>query len=779
MLGINVVILQNNYQNNTTPFLMNNIYKYGFLFFCTIFFSLSVATNVSAQRTCQAHDHLHELEAQDPSVKAQRDEIEKFTAAYIKGQGGLKGRSATFNIPVVVHIVYNANVQNITDAQVLSQLAVLNADFQKLNTDFSRVPTPFQALAGDAGIQFCLASKDPNGNPTTGITRTYTAKTAFDVYNDDAKYTSMGGRDAWNRNAYLNFWVVPNIKAGTQTGILGYGQFPGGPASTDGVVIGYRYFGTMGTASAPFDRGRTATHEVGHWLNLYHIWGDDTNCVSSDMVADTPNQGSENFGCPTFPRSSCNNGASGDMFMNYMDYTDDACMNMFSNGQRLRMNAILAAGGPRASLAASDACNSATVSTTSTTASICGTPGNTRALYVYANSGTISWDGVASATSYVLEYKASNSSVWASTIVNNTTIYTLTNLAASTSYDYRVKTNCGSASSTFADIKTFSTISTTAVCTTPIAVSSSNVSATSASVTWADMSNVLNYTLQYKTANATTWNVVSNIRTMGLNIINLQPNTQYYYQLKSNCSATNSSSFGVIYGFRTAANTNSCSDVFEVNNTSLQAKSLTTNSTTNASIGVRGDIDWFSFTNSATQKNIQITLSSLAADYDLKLYGPDGRQIAASEHEGIVNEVIKYNSTMVGTFKVKIYGYNGAYSTAQCYSLNIQLGANNFKGDNNTSKAALTETVKGLSEDDVLVYPNPVSDYMNIFIPEDKMSDHISARILDQTGRLIRSFDYGSASEISMDMTTYMNGVYFLQVIKDNKVITKRFVVAQ
>jgi hypothetical protein len=756
---------------------MSSIYKYAFLFLSTILLTLSNVATVQAQRTCHAHDHLHQIENQDPSVKAQRDEIEKFTAAYIKSQGGVKGRAATFNIPVVVHVIYNANVQNITDAQVLSQLAVLNADFQKLNSDFSRVPTPFQSLAGDAGIQFCLASKDPNGNPTTGITRTYTAKTAFDVYNDDAKYTAMGGHDAWNRNAYLNFWIVPTIKAGTQTSILGYGQFPGGPASTDGIVIGYRYFGTMGTASAPFDKGRTATHEVGHWLNLYHIWGDDTNCVSSDMVSDTPNQGSENYGCPTFPRSSCNNGTSGDMFMNYMDYTDDACMNMFSNGQRLRMNAVLAPGGPRASLATSDACNSA--APTTTTASVCGVPGNTRALYVYANSGTISWDGVANAKSYILDYKPSNSSVWSSTIVNNTTIYTLTNLAASTSYDYRVKTNCGSALSTFADTKVFSTISSTAVCVTPIAVTSSNVSSTSATVTWSDMSNVLNYTLQYKTANATTWNVVSNIRTMGLNIVNLQANTQYYYQLKSNCSATSSSSFGVIYGFRTAANSNSCSDVFEVNNTSLQAKTLTTNAITNASIGVRGDIDWFSFKNSATQKNIQITLSNLAADYDLKLYGPDGRQVATSEHEGLVNEVVKFNSTVVGTYKVKIYGYSGAFSSTQCYSLNVQLGASNFKGESQDSKAALAENTRGLLEDDVLVYPNPVSDYMNIFIPEDKMSDHIAARIVDQTGRLVRSFEYGTTPEISMDMSTYMNGVYFLQIIKDNKVITKRFVVAQ
>ena len=753
---------------------MNTIYQSSKFLCCIIFLFIFGTVSATAQRTCASHEHLHELENQTPAVKANRAEIEKFTAAYIKKNGGIKDRAAAYNIPVVVHIVYNANVQNITDAQVNSQIAVLNADFQKLNSDFSKVPTPFQSFAGDVGVQFCLASKDPNGNPTTGITRTYTAKTAFDVYNDDAKQTAMGGRDTWNSAAYLNLWVVPNIKAGTQTGILGYGQFPGGPSATDGVVIGYRYFGTMGTASAPFDKGRTATHEVGHWLNLYHIWGDDTNCVSSDMVADTPNQGTENYGCPTFPRSSCNNGALGDMFMNYMDYTDDACMNMFSNGQRLRMNAVLTSGGARAALALSDACNSATT----VAAAACGTPGNSRALYVYATSSTISWDGVAGATSYILEYKPSASATWQSTIVNNTTIYTLTNLTASSSYDYRVKSNCGSIASNYTDSKLFVTTSVAAICNAPVAVTTSSISSTSATLAWADMSNTLNYTLQYKTAAATTWNIVSNIRAMGLNLANLQANTQYYFQLKSNCSTTSSSSFSVIYGFRTAVNTNSCSDVFEVNNTSLQAKAIVTNANTNASIGTKGDIDWFTFTNTTSQKNIQITLSGLAADFDLKLYGPDGRQVASSEKQGLVNEVIKLNTLMIGKYKVKIYGYNGSFSATQCYSLNIQVAANNFKSNAQDIEVP-NQDERGISEDDVLVYPNPVSDFMNVFIPEDKLSENIEARIMDQTGRLITRFQYGSTPEVTLNMERYVSGVYFLQILKDKQVVTKRFVVTQ
>ncbi len=127
-----------------------------------------------------------------------------------------------------------------------------------------------------------------------------------------------------------------------QSGLLGYAQFPGGAASTDGVVITHTGFGTNGTATAPFALGRSATHEIGHWLNLFHIWGDDGGgCTGSDFVADTPNQADHNFGCPTFPSVTCSNGPNGDMFMNYMDYTDDACMFMFTAGQVTRMDATL------------------------------------------------------------------------------------------------------------------------------------------------------------------------------------------------------------------------------------------------------------------------------------------------------------------------------------------------------------------------------------------------------------------------------------------------------
>ncbi len=258
------------------------------------------------------------------------------------------GRTGCTKIPVVVHVVYKTSAQNISDAQVKSQIDVLNADFRKKNPDTSTVPAPFQPLVDDARIEFELATVDPDGNPTDGIDRVSTTNNSF-TDDDGVKSTASGGADPWPSDRYLNIWVCQLAS------FLGYAQFPGGPAATDGVVILHSAFGTTGTAAAPFDLGRTATHEIGHWLNLRHIWGDDGNgCSGSDFVADTPNQAGPNYGTPAFPSVSCSNGPNGDMFMNYMDYVDDVAMVMFSQGQVNRMQATL--DGTRSSIGTSTPC---------------------------------------------------------------------------------------------------------------------------------------------------------------------------------------------------------------------------------------------------------------------------------------------------------------------------------------------------------------------------------------------------------------------------------------
>lgn len=298
-------------------------------------------------RQCATMEVLHAQLAADPAQAQRMEAIENQTKRFL-ASGGAKtsftSTGAVITIPVVVHVLYNTAVQNISDAQVQSQIAVLNEDYRKLNADRTKTPAAFAGVATDVGVQFKLATLDPTGQPTTGIIHKYTKTSSWST-NDAVKSSKRGGDNAWPAGQYLNMWAC-NLGQG----LLGYAQFPGGQASTDGVVILYSAFGSKakaaGTYVNAYDLGRTATHEVGHWLNLRHIWG-DASC-GNDLVSDTPTQQTSNYGCPTYPHITCSN--QGDMSMNYMDYTDDACMYMFSKGQSDRMNAIFAAGGARASL---------------------------------------------------------------------------------------------------------------------------------------------------------------------------------------------------------------------------------------------------------------------------------------------------------------------------------------------------------------------------------------------------------------------------------------------
>lgn len=313
---------------------------------------LGLTGSLWAQRNCGSMDYLQHQHDMHPEREQRLKEIEQHTARILENAS--RSVTGTITIPVVVHVVYNNATENISAAQVQSQIDILNEDFRRLNADAVNTPSVFQGVAADVEIEFCLATVDPQGNPTDGITRTPTSVTAFGT-NDEVKFNSSGGKDAWPASDYMNFWVCD-----ISGGILGYAQFPGGPASTDGVVVDYQYFGDIGTATAPFDKGRTGTHEVGHYLNLRHIWGDG-NCNADDFVSDTPRAGGPNYtGSPcNFPGSnSCNEGTGDlpDMFQNYMDYSDDGCMNLFTQGQTARMRALFEPGGARASLLNSTAC---------------------------------------------------------------------------------------------------------------------------------------------------------------------------------------------------------------------------------------------------------------------------------------------------------------------------------------------------------------------------------------------------------------------------------------
>jgi hypothetical protein len=240
------------------------------------------------RRVCATMDVHRRLVATDPEYRARARQLELETQQFIRRHAAENLRTGVVRIPVVVHVVYNSAAQNISDAQIKSQIDVLNADFRGTNADAASIPSVFAGVAADARLEFALAVRDPNCNATTGITRTSTTITGFTRVDEGMKSTAAGGQDPWDVTKYLNMWIV-NYTDNT----LGYGTFPSFPASIQGLVCDYRAFGTTGTLDAQYNLGRTATHEIGHWLNLLHIWGDDDSspagiCSGSDQCGDTP-----------------------------------------------------------------------------------------------------------------------------------------------------------------------------------------------------------------------------------------------------------------------------------------------------------------------------------------------------------------------------------------------------------------------------------------------------------------------------------------------------------
>jgi hypothetical protein len=624
------------------------------------------------QRNCAANEVLARQLMEDPFMQQRMDDIENHTANFIK-QGGATDR-AVVTIPVVVHVVYFNSTQNISDAQIQSQLDVLNADFRRLNADAGNTPSAFQGIAADCEINFCLATQDPNGNATTGIQRRQTTVNGFSYTSDNVKFFSTGGLDAWDRNKYLNLWVC-NISGS----ILGYAQFPGGPANTDGVVCDYAYFGTIGTATPPFDKGRTATHEVGHWLNCYHIWGDDgTSCTGTDQVSDTPNQADENYGCPVFPTVSCSNGPNGDMFMNYMDYTDDACMNLFTTGQKNRMQALFSAGGARQSLTTSTGCQPPTGGS-------CGTPSGLSATGVTQTGATLNWSAVSGATSYNLQWKLSTSSTWTTVSGLTATSYALSGLSAGTTYNYQVQAVCGANTSNYSTAASFTTTS------------------------------------------------------------------------------------------------GNCADQYEANNTRNTAKVVPVNQNITAQIATSTDKDWNRFSNTSTARRIKVELTTLPADYDLQLYR-SSTLLATSQNAGTNNELIIYNTTTVSTsYYAYVYGYNGAFSNSQCYTLRISLSSTNWRTDGSTDGEVEETEIPVIFEDAGFgMFPNPAAQQLTLEIPVEEDDSNVQVAIFDVAGKAAvqqqRTISKGD-NRMTLDVSNLANGIYFVQVRNGEHMHTRKLTV--
>ncbi|MDJ1473316.1 M43 family zinc metalloprotease [Xanthocytophaga flava] len=331
----------------------------------------SVSTG-SVQR-CITMERLKQKFALDSKFKLQFEQnTEKFNQNVRKGSYRLSsartGSEASnaktvYTIPVVFHIVMS-NPNQVTDAQIQQQLDILNADFAGENSDSTKIPEYFKSLFGKSSIQFSLAQRTESGDPTTGIERVTTTKSSFSSNTNDVKYTASKGVDSWDPDKYFNVWICA-ITATTSGSILGYATFPGDlPAVEQGVVIDYRTLpGKSYTGYTDFEGGRTLTHETGHYFNLFHIWGDDDGaCTGSDYVEDTPDQADASSKCNSgVIHDNCTSDGNGIMYQNYMDYSYDACLVMFTAGQISRMEAAVIAY--RSSLLTSDGTQEAIATT--------------------------------------------------------------------------------------------------------------------------------------------------------------------------------------------------------------------------------------------------------------------------------------------------------------------------------------------------------------------------------------------------------------------------------
>ncbi|MBE7172193.1 MAG: choice-of-anchor J domain-containing protein [Williamsia sp.] len=299
---------------------------------------------------------LEERLERDPALRArfeaQRTQFNRTVQERSAAIGNANKVAAVYTIPVVFHVVLT-NPAVVTDAQLQAQIDTLNKDYAGLNGDSTRIPSYFKSLFGKSSIQFCLAQRTPDGESTNGIERITTTRTSFSNTDDGVKHASSGGADSWNSSNYFNVWVCV-----LSNNILGYATFPqDGNETEQGVVVDYRSL--PGSSFAAYNGGKTLTHESGHYFNLIHIWGDDetsnNTCSGTDYIDDTPNQSVATTSCYTGVRTdNCTSSGNGIMYQNYMDYSNDACLVMFTNQQVVRMESALLTY--RSSLLASNAC---------------------------------------------------------------------------------------------------------------------------------------------------------------------------------------------------------------------------------------------------------------------------------------------------------------------------------------------------------------------------------------------------------------------------------------
>ncbi len=633
---------------------------------------LIVQMGFSQDRTCGMEQKMEQI-MNDPIARQNYLNLQaKFEIELAKLQRNSNttaSTNATIIIPVAVHFPDATAPTACLRALAQTQVDILNLDYNGLNQDISQwtnASSNYPGVnTGSLDVRFVLANQNhPGGSNLVNGDLAVTFGTNF-----------LGSADSdGNWSGYMNL-VCRN--AGQN--LLGYSPLGGSPSNGQTVVISNSAFGKGAgcpgfVPRSPYNLGRTLTHELGHFFNLNHTFdGCGTNCnISGDKVCDTPASNQEQYGCPS--PGSINGCVSGQkvLTMNYMDYTDDACMYMFSAGQKARAQALFATGGSRVGLLTSIGCQAPNVGTT------CNVPASLSATGVTSSAATLNWGAATGAASYSLQYRLSSATTF-TTVTTTSTSFALSGLVASSAYTYQVASICASGTSAYSTAATFTT---SAVATT-------------------------------------------------------------------------------------------CTDTWEANNSISAAKTITVATNIQGLINTSTDKDYFKFVNTTAARNVKVTLTNLAADYDLRLYRGTTTQVGISQLSGTSSESIIYNNTQaVATYYAYVYGYTGAFNASSCYTLRAEIGSTTFVRNSGETEADESLVIEG----GLSIYPNPTNGSLNIRLqPEGDLPQTIS--VYNQMGQLVEAYEVNFTKNqpaVEIRMNDLSDGIYFVQVYDGENIQTRK-----
>jgi len=716
-------------------------------------------------------------------------------------------------IPVVIHIIHNGDAigtgENITDAQAASQITVMNQDYRRMMGTRGYNTHPSGA---DVEIEFCLAKVDPYGAPTTGIVR---HQLSDDSYTVSDVNSTVKPQTIWDPTKYMNMWTVRF--GGSSSNTLGYAQFPdnsglggldviGGSANTDGVVASYNAFGSMdlndGTfiMNSTYKYGRTMTHEVGHFLGLRHIWGDGTACGTTDYCADTPYALSANFGCPTI--NSCNDINYGwttnpnDMVENYMDYTDDQCMNIFTQNQKDRMLIVLQNSPRRLSLTSSNVCTGFSLGLLTNPTGTC-LPTNASISFTYSPIGGYAENVIFSATGAPAGSVVSFNPTSASSS-NTTVVMTVSNLtAAGTSNITITGTGTTVTRSTVANLIVANSTAGTPSLTAPTNAATGVELAPT--LTWGAVSNAVSYQIQVST-NSSFSSFVVNTTSATNSLISpttFNINTIYYWRVRA-VNACGNGAYSNTFSFTTGNPTYCTSTYTEVGSEyiiNVQFNTINNSSTDNTN-GYGNYTSLSTTVNAGSNYTLNVTINTLGnyTDYCYVYIDWNKDFIFNNTNEmyflgsitnvtaGILSNNITIPTTALsGNTRMRInieaYLNNGTWGTGPCDS-------NHLSGWGETEDYTINvvNNTAGINDQEFgffKIYPNPSEGVFNINLQSNN-TEKATIQLFDMRGRLITQnvFD-SSESQIntSVDYSSVSEGIYLLKISKGNEMGTKQIVI--